>query len=673
MNHRIAARLNLIRAAPFTLGNAVESRFPELEISQSHLGLPFQASPDQLARHQVVMGTTGAGKSKYFELFGRHLMDHLCGFTFVDPHGDTAEALLAYATRMAEEKGDASILDRLHYLKPSYDSLFAFDPFRYLDDDIPDEHAEMAFSSWLHTTADTTARAFLRGYTEAEKQVMVRLQRWLATMLTGVGLQLSNGRHLALADIFVLIDKRHPRHSEVFQLIQDRLPTQVLSDFRLLHSIKRQQDEDHYTESTINRLRTFFSPLTEAIFTNEHPSIDFGSIIQNQHILLVNLKRTKRFSRNQGNAIASLIINEIATHCENVEHEENRTPHHLIIDEASRFIGEDLIELLEQARKWRLSLCLGGQSFSTFRSGDLDMVPTLQSCCHTFISFQQRHVKDVQDLGAFYAYPNRILEEHLDVRDRPGGHVVKSLVDRSVGKSTMHADGKQYATGTTEVESWQRGTSGSTSRSDSKGRGLSTGFSPMMIDGEMRMIPTAGDSTGHHSGASRSFSDSESHGNATGYHHTEGTGTTDAVGESVSETVKQTFVPVTYEDHLPTGQPRYALNYQDDAHASLLTNLPDRFALVRMKGQNDGRDHTYLFRTADAHDVYEYPKVRREKVAAFTERLLATKPYIFTPILPHKTQDERIDALSDDVSSSSLDGPNRAAVQRDDDAPFPNQ
>ena len=54
----------------------------------------------------------------------------LNGFTFIDPHGDTAEALLEYATKQAEEHGDDTELCRLHYLKPSSERLFSFNPFK---------------------------------------------------------------------------------------------------------------------------------------------------------------------------------------------------------------------------------------------------------------------------------------------------------------------------------------------------------------------------------------------------------------------------------------------------------------------------------------------------------------------------------------------------------------
>lgn len=86
---RLQIRMQQFRDTVFPMGRVAMLEHPDQPITDAPLETLFQATPTQLARHQVVMGTTGAGKSKYLELFSRHLIDHHCGFTFIDPHGDT--------------------------------------------------------------------------------------------------------------------------------------------------------------------------------------------------------------------------------------------------------------------------------------------------------------------------------------------------------------------------------------------------------------------------------------------------------------------------------------------------------------------------------------------------------------------------------------------------------
>ena len=88
-------------------------------------------------------------------------------------------------------------------------------------------------------------------------------------------------------------------------------------------------------------------PIVKAIFSSSDNTIDFRSIIAKRGVLLVNLRKTDYFSADQRNAIGGLLIHEIFSTAETTAREE-RAPYYLIVDEARLFIGQDLMEGLDQ-------------------------------------------------------------------------------------------------------------------------------------------------------------------------------------------------------------------------------------------------------------------------------------------------------------------------------------
>ncbi len=175
MRRRLASRRN----ASFLYGNPIPVEGIHDSLLEKDRTEQLQGNPDQLAQHLAVLGVSGSGKSKFLELYCRHLFDSLNGFTFIDPHGDTAEALLEYATKVAEERGDETVFCRFHYLKPSPDRLFSFNPFLLKETD----PKSFAFAAERDTAVDRMVSVLLRSDTAADQEIQRRLQRWLRNAL----------------------------------------------------------------------------------------------------------------------------------------------------------------------------------------------------------------------------------------------------------------------------------------------------------------------------------------------------------------------------------------------------------------------------------------------------------------------------------------------------------
>lgn len=462
----------------------------------------MELSASDLSTHMAIYGGTGKGKSKLLELIIRQILDQGHGCCLIDPHGDLTEDILAYVLHSKKAEAEA-IRGRLHYLEPgSETNRFGFDPFRYrLRSDGVDD-----FANWLPAKVQSVARAIIRKQGEADFQGRPRLERFLSNVLHGVGIRLDeSGSHLSLADAEVLLDTKHPSFNRVFPAVRDKLKkdyASVLSDFAKVHSSTPRQQED-WIESTIGRLRSFLSPAVKSVFGGHTETIDFRKVIEDRGILLVNLRRTRTFTQDQGNAIGGLIINEILEAAETANR-TNRIPFYLIIDEASRFVGQDLIDAFGQFRKWNLSITLAVQDLSSLKNRDIDMAPKVLSQCGVHICFQQKNPEDLDTLSQLLGYPAIDFTPLVHEVDRHDGY--------------EWVDTESVTSGTSRI----RGTSEGTGNAIVRGTGESTNDSESFQDNERTGRSSTGRSQSKNESRSETFSHSESNSEATSKSVTQG-------------------------------------------------------------------------------------------------------------------------------------------------------
>ena len=202
------------------------------------------------------------------------------GFTLIDPNGDLAEDLLAFAA-YRKARGDDTLWRKIHYVEPSYEMVFGYDPFTFRPaHPIPPEHGEAAYRAWLHTKVDRVAEVLQRKQNQSGFEGMPRLQRVLTDVLLAVGTAVDErGRHLPLADALVLLDPEHPRHGDVLERVAPHLDREIVSEFRRWQDMRPDRRLTE-TESTINRLRSFLSPVVKAIFCEQVHSLDFRGIVR---------------------------------------------------------------------------------------------------------------------------------------------------------------------------------------------------------------------------------------------------------------------------------------------------------------------------------------------------------------------------------------------------------
>ena len=670
---------------------------------------PFLMGESHLSRHLGVFGGSGTGKSKLLELLCRRMINDYRGFCFIDPHGDTAEDLLAFASKRADAAQNDSICKRIHYLEPTFETVFGFDPFDFRPGTtIPDHLKANAYHAWLHTKADKISEIVQRKQGQADFQGMARLQRILKDVLIAVGTALNpDGRHLPLSDVLVLLDRQHPRHHEVLRLVLPQLPSYIRGDFESLAAFKSEEQRKKETESTINRLRSLLSPIVKAIFTSSAETIDFRKIIMDRGIMIVNLRKTDFFSADQRNAIGGMLIHEILSTVETTARQD-RTPFYLMVDEARLFIGQDMMDALDQARKFKLSICLAGQYLGQFKTEEFDMTPSILNNCGNMICFQQKHPDDLKIWKEYFGYANLSFEKHFQVVDRPdgydfvqiddssetrsksqnksrGGSRTESLgVNRTVNKSVAQQDGV--------TESQNRQSGRSQSESQSKSAGTNTGGSmtqsPIIVDGEViGFTSVRGNSDSANASAQNSsgtsFNDAEGEstarsasvtktgGTADGRSYSEARGTTWSEGEAETEgeTISHKTVPLgrTREEVRESPQLQDAVNDQFHKFAHIMRTLPQRHAMVSLVG----RKESFVIKVADVEEVYpkaDFPA----KIAAMKKKIYALHPYYSTPALSPEDQDRKLDEFLESVRNDQIEqkAPKQEAAVPSEKFPF---
>lgn len=396
----------------------------------------YLAEAEHLAEHMAIYGGTGRGKSKLLEFMLRQLIAQERGFCLIDPHGDLTEDIVAFIQHQFSRGGPLAetLLRKLHYLEPSSKTTFAFDPFACT----ADKRKSDRYVGWLQTKVDAIAKAVLRVKGEIDFKDMSRLERWMKTVLYASGFSLDDqGMHLPISESLILLDKDHPYFRDIYDRIVPRLsPWRYRRNLeKLLRTPPARVDE--VTESTHNWLGSFLSAPVQAILGCERPSLDFRRVIQEGGIILANMRKSDDFSEEHGNAVGGLIINEILDTVENTPR-GLRTPYYLIIDEASRYIGKDLINALAQTRKWLLSLVFCVQDLTSLRDDHADMTDKVISQCGVQMSFQQRNQKDRDVLGALFGVPNLDFTPLVHEVERSDGYDWTPVEEYTHSQGTGH-------------------------------------------------------------------------------------------------------------------------------------------------------------------------------------------------------------------------------------------
>lgn len=520
--------------------------------------LPFYMSPARVTRvHMAVLGESGSGKSKFLELYARHLLMLGEAGMLIDPPKDLADALASFVAYRAHCAGDAGLLPRVHFLDVTDDRAFRFDPFVTL----PRRSAagKFVFDNALDVKADRVVRQVLRRVPAEAFEQMKRLRPRLKAVVMACGADLDGrGTHLGLGRARSLANPLDPHFEHFLALAYPHLPRRQQAAFREIMGEKVPVSARDRWESTQNALDDLLGGYADLILEPSPHALNVAAAVARGEFLVVGIGQSGSVSYDRSVALGGLLMDAVL---EAKEAEEELPPHlrkrcTLIVDEVSDYLGEDLCWALRNDRKFELRIVVGSQNVSSLARGDLDLSEFVLSQCQTVLCFAQKLRTDKEVIedrlwgGSYRLTPMLARSQYQD------GYVSA----HTRGTTTSQTDTKTWNTGRSRTESesrmesvarargWNRtwadarGQTNSSGHTDGVGEGRTKGeaetlsASPIVVGGHVvGAVPTAGESESLSVSRNRHSSDTTSR--ADSRQHTEGGGESESTTETRGHSV----------------------------------------------------------------------------------------------------------------------------------------
>ena len=300
---------------------------------------PIRLSDKDRRRHIHIIGQTGVGKSVLQENLAYQDMLDGRGFAFVDPHGDSAEALL---TKVPKER-----VEDVVYFNPSdMDNPMGLNMFEFDHPDQKDFLVQEAIGM-LYGLYDP-------GHTGIVGPRLEHIFRNCALLLMS---DPSGGTFIDIPKL--LIDEAFMKSK--LKYVTDQ---QVL-DFwtKEFPASQRSSEAGEVISWVVSKFGPFISnDAMRNIIGQKKSGFDFSDIMNNRKILLVNLSKGKMGDLNSKllGIIFVMKFQAAAMARANIP-EDERKDFTLYVDEFQNFATDSFETILSEARKYRLSLVLGNQ------------------------------------------------------------------------------------------------------------------------------------------------------------------------------------------------------------------------------------------------------------------------------------------------------------------------
>ena len=415
-----------------------------------------------------IIGATGEGKSKFIEHMIREDIRAGHGLCLIDPHGDLYNDIVDWCTARKMLAGGRQT--KIILFDPSQDKwTFGFNPLEMADSEISffvDAMVRAVSKVWGGTNLDNTP-------------LLKRCLRILFHALIE--------KKLSLLEAGALIDPAKPDiRKYITHGIQDRIINQQWEYFNTLKPMA------FYNEfgSTINKMMEFLSsPIIKNIIGQTENTVDFRKLMDEGHILLVNLSTATRLSEDNARLLGTLIVNDLFMKAKG-RSKSNRRPFYLYIDECARYVNEDIGRILDEMRKFGLHLILAHQHLKQLTKAGDEVYTSIMQNARTKVVFGGLSVTEAEILAPELFVGEYDLEEGKKSLDKPvvvgyvkewlkshsttTSHSSGSIDGQNIGSSWGQVTGDPLAGGTLPISSQSMG------KQDSQ----SKGWQETVTDGE---------------------------------------------------------------------------------------------------------------------------------------------------------------------------------------------
>lgn len=308
---------------------------------------PIRLGDKDRRRHIHIIGQTGVGKSVLQENLAYQDMMDGRGFAFVDPHGDSVEALLSKVPK--ERVEDVVYFNPSDMMNPIGLNMFEFD-----HPDQKDFLVQEAISM-LYGLYDP-------GHTGIVGPRLEHIFRNCALLLMSdpAGGTFIDIPKLLIDEEFMKSKLKHVTDQQVLDFWTKEFPAS-----------QRSSEAGEVISWVVSKFGPFISnDAMRNIIGQTKSGFSIADIMNNKKILLVNLSKGKMGDLNSKLlGIIFVMKFQAAAMARANMSEEDRLDFALYVDEFQNFATDSFETILSEARKYRLSLVLGNQFMTQLKEG----------------------------------------------------------------------------------------------------------------------------------------------------------------------------------------------------------------------------------------------------------------------------------------------------------------
>jgi CxxC-x17-CxxC domain-containing protein len=307
----------------------------------------FGIKLDDRRRHVYIVGKTGMGKTEMMKNMAIQDIQAGRGVGFIDPHGEAAEELLDFVP--------ASRINDVVYFNPAdIDYPIAFNVM----EKVGLEHRHLVAAGLMGVFKKIWPDVWSARMEYILNNSILALLEYPNTTLLGINRMLAD--------------------AEYRKKIVEKVTDPVVKAFWVQEFARyTQRYEIEATAAIQNKVGQFISnPLIRNIVGQVKSKIDMREIMDDGKILIANISKGK-VGEDNSRLLGALLITklQLAAMSRVDIPEEKRRDFFLYVDEFQNFATEAFVNILSEARKYRLSLVLGNQYIAQLE----EMTPTGKS------------------------------------------------------------------------------------------------------------------------------------------------------------------------------------------------------------------------------------------------------------------------------------------------------
>ncbi len=308
---------------------------------------PIRLSLGDRQRHMYVVGQTGVGKSVFLENLALQDMINGGGFCFIDPHGDTAEKLLAMVPRERTE-------DVIYFCPADMDYPMGLNLFEH---ELPEQRDFLIQEAinMLYKLYDPQHQGIIGP----------RYEHWFRNAALTVMSNPEGGTFIDIPKVFT--DNKYAK--DLLKHVTD----QTVLDF---WNKEMASTSDYHKSEVLGWFVSKFGAfLSNAMMRNiigqNKSAFNLREIMDNKKILIVNLSKGKTGDLNSKllGMIFVMQFQAAAMSRANIP-EDDRVDFCLYVDEFQNFSTESFATIMSEARKYHLNLIVANQ-FTTQLSEEI--------------------------------------------------------------------------------------------------------------------------------------------------------------------------------------------------------------------------------------------------------------------------------------------------------------